>query len=113
MMTCVTGVSGSGKSTLINDTLYAYAARQLNNASTQHALCDGIDGIDQLDKVIDIDQSPIGRTPRSNPATYTQLFTPIRELFAGVPESRAAGAGASRRHGAAADRKSTRLNSSH
>src|SRR3546814_351168 len=91
MMTCVTGVSGSGKSTLINDTLYAYAARQLNNASTQHALCDGIDGIDQLDKVIDIDQSPIGRTPRSNPATYTQLFTPIRELFAGVPESRARG----------------------
>ncbi|HET8883119.1 MAG TPA: excinuclease ABC subunit UvrA [Solimonas sp.] len=91
MMTCVTGVSGSGKSTLINDTLYAFAARQLNNASTQHAICDGIDGLDQLDKVIDIDQSPIGRTPRSNPATYTQLFTPIRELFAGVPESRARG----------------------
>ncbi|WP_020649207.1 excinuclease ABC subunit UvrA [Solimonas variicoloris] len=91
LITCVTGVSGSGKSTLINDTLYAYAARQLNNAATQHAICDGIDGLDQLDKVIDIDQSPIGRTPRSNPATYTQLFTPIRELFAGVPESRSRG----------------------
>ncbi len=91
LITCVTGVSGSGKSTLINDTLYAYAARQLNGAATQHALCDGIDGLDQLDKVIDIDQAPIGRTPRSNPATYTQLFTPIRELFAGVPESRARG----------------------
>ncbi|MFT4048031.1 MAG: excinuclease ABC subunit UvrA [Solimonas sp.] len=91
LITCVTGVSGSGKSTLINDTLYGYAARELNGASTQHAICDGIDGLDQLDKVIDIDQSPIGRTPRSNPATYTQLFTPIRELFAGVPESRARG----------------------
>jgi excinuclease ABC subunit A len=91
LMTCVTGVSGSGKSTLINDTLWGYAARLLNGAATQHADCDGIDGLDQLDKVIDIDQSPIGRTPRSNPATYTQLFTPIRELFAGVPESRARG----------------------
>ncbi|SER06443.1 excinuclease ABC subunit A [Solimonas aquatica] len=91
LITCVTGVSGSGKSTLINDTLYGYAARTLNAASTQYASCDGIDGLDQLDKVIDIDQSPIGRTPRSNPATYTQLFTPIRELFAGVPESRARG----------------------
>jgi len=91
LITCVTGVSGSGKSTLINDTLHGYAARLLNGASTQHAICDGIDGLDQLDKVIDIDQSPIGRTPRSNPATYTQLFTPIRELFAGVPESRARG----------------------
>ncbi|HVT35237.1 MAG TPA: excinuclease ABC subunit UvrA [Nevskiaceae bacterium] len=91
LMTCVTGVSGSGKSTLINDTLYGYAARQLNAASTQHAECDGIDGIDHVDKVIDIDQSPIGRTPRSNPATYTGLFTPIRELFAGVPEARARG----------------------
>ncbi len=91
VITCVTGVSGSGKSTLINDTLHGYAARLLNNASTQHAPCEGIDGLDQLDKVIDINQSPIGRTPRSNPATYTQLFTPIRELFAGVPESRARG----------------------
>ncbi|SFF58553.1 Excinuclease ABC subunit A [Fontimonas thermophila] len=91
LITCVTGVSGSGKSTLINDTLYGFAARQLNGAATHHADCDGIDGLEQLDKVIDIDQSPIGRTPRSNPATYTQLFTPIRELFAGVPESRARG----------------------
>ncbi|MEW6167496.1 MAG: excinuclease ABC subunit UvrA [Pseudomonadota bacterium] len=91
LVTCVTGVSGSGKSTLINDTLYGFAARALNGAATQHADCDGIDGLDQLDKVIDIDQSPIGRTPRSNPATYTGLFTPIRELFAGVPEARARG----------------------
>jgi excinuclease ABC subunit A len=91
LITCVTGVSGSGKSTLINDTLHGYAARQLNNASTHHADCDAIEGLEHLDKVIDIDQSPIGRTPRSNPATYTQLFTPIRELFAGVPESRARG----------------------
>jgi excinuclease ABC subunit A len=91
LITCVTGVSGSGKSTLINDTLYGYAARLLNGASSQHAACDAIEGIEHLDKVIDIDQSPIGRTPRSNPATYTGLFTPIRELFAGVPESRARG----------------------
>ena len=91
LITCVTGVSGSGKSTLINDTLYGYAARMLNGAGTQHAACDSIEGLDHLDKVIDIDQSPIGRTPRSNPATYTGLFTPIRELFAGVPESRARG----------------------
>ncbi|HEX4896236.1 MAG TPA: excinuclease ABC subunit UvrA [Solimonas sp.] len=91
LITCVTGVSGSGKSTLINDTLYGYAARQLNGAATHHAPCEAVEGLDQLDKVIDIDQSPIGRTPRSNPATYTQLFTPIRELFAGVPESRARG----------------------
>ena len=91
LITCVTGVSGSGKSTLINDTLYGYAARALNGAASHHAPCTAIEGLDQLDKVIDIDQSPIGRTPRSNPATYTQLFTPIRELFAGVPESRARG----------------------
>ncbi|MFA5940795.1 MAG: excinuclease ABC subunit UvrA [Sinimarinibacterium sp.] len=91
VITCVTGVSGSGKSTLINDTLHGYAARQLNGAASEHADCDGIDGLDALDKVIDIDQSPIGRTPRSNPATYTQLFTPIRELFAGVPEARTRG----------------------
>ncbi len=88
---CVTGVSGSGKSTLINDTLYRYAAREINRASTDNAPCDGIEGLEQIDKVIDIDQSQIGRTPRSNPATYTGLFTPIRELFAGVPESRARG----------------------
>ena len=91
LLTCVTGVSGSGKSTLINDTLLGYAARALNNAGTRHAACDSIEGLDHLDKVIDIDQSPIGRTPRSNPATYTGLFTPIRELFAQVPESRARG----------------------
>jgi len=91
LMTCVTGVSGSGKSTLINDTLYAQAARELNGAGTFPAACDGIDGLNHLDKVIDIDQSPIGRTPRSNPATYTGLFGPIRDLFAAVPESRARG----------------------
>ena len=91
VMTCVTGVSGSGKSTLINDTLLGYAARLLNNAGTRHAPCDGIEGLEHLDKVIDIDQSPIGRTPRSNPATYTGLFTPIRELFAQVPEARSRG----------------------
>jgi excinuclease ABC subunit A len=91
LMTCVTGVSGSGKSTLINDTLFQYAARELNGAITRPAPCDGIQGLKQLDKVIDIDQSPIGRTPRSNPATYTGLFTPIRELFAEVPEARARG----------------------
>ncbi|WP_439640962.1 excinuclease ABC subunit UvrA [Nevskia sp.] len=91
LMTCVTGVSGSGKSTLINDTLLGYAARQLNNAGTRHAACEGIEGLEHLDKVIDIDQSPIGRTPRSNPATYTGLFTPIRELFAQVPQARERG----------------------
>ncbi len=91
LMTCVTGVSGSGKSTLINDTLYRFAARRLNDASDESAPCDGIDGLEQIDKVIDIDQSPIGRTPRSNPATYTGLFTPIRELFAEVPEARSRG----------------------
>jgi excinuclease ABC subunit A len=91
LITCVTGVSGSGKSTLINDTLLGFAARALNNAGTRHAECDEIEGLEHLDKVIDIDQSPIGRTPRSNPATYTGLFTPIRELFAGVPEVARAG----------------------
>ena len=91
LMTCVTGVSGSGKSTLINDTLYRLAARQLNDASEDPATCDGIDGLEQIDKMIDIDQSPIGRTPRSNPATYTGLFTPIRELFSEIQEARARG----------------------
>ncbi len=91
LMTCVTGVSGSGKSTLINDTLYRYAARELNGASTEHAPCQAVEGLPQIDKVIDIDQSPIGRTPRSNPATYTGLFTPIRDLFAGTPEARSRG----------------------
>jgi excinuclease ABC subunit A len=91
LMTCVTGVSGSGKSTLINDTLYAYAARHLNASSILHAPVEQVEGLDQLDKVIDIDQSPIGRTPRSNPATYTGVFTPVRELFAQVPQSRERG----------------------
>ncbi|MFQ3789911.1 excinuclease ABC subunit UvrA [Halomonas sp. A29] len=89
---CVTGVSGSGKSTLINSTLMPIAARELNHATTlTPAPFDHIEGLDQLDKVIDIDQSPIGRTPRSNPATYTGIFTPIRELFAGTQEARSRG----------------------
>ena len=91
LFTCVTGVSGSGKSTLVNDTLYAYAARELNGAGIQHSPLREIAGLDSLDKVIDINQAPIGRTPRSNPATYTGLFTPIRELYSSVPESRARG----------------------
>ncbi len=92
IMTCVTGVSGSGKSTLINSTLYPVAAAKLNKATTlNHAPYDNLKGLDHLDKVIDIDQSPIGRTPRSNPATYTGLFTPIRELFAGTQEARSRG----------------------
>ncbi|WP_456447144.1 excinuclease ABC subunit UvrA [Thiolapillus sp.] len=91
LFTCVTGVSGSGKSTLINDTLYPLAANTLNRASHTVAPHDAIHGLEHFDKVVDIDQSPIGRTPRSNPATYTGLFTPIRELFAGVPESRSRG----------------------
>ncbi len=89
--TCVTGVSGSGKSSLTIDTLYAGAARVLNGARIVCGPCDGIDGLAALDKVIDIDQSPIGRTPRSNPATYTGAFTQIRDWFAGLPESQARG----------------------
>jgi excinuclease ABC subunit A len=89
--TCITGVSGSGKSTLINNTLYPAVAHTLYKSKTSPADHDHIDGIDNFDKVIDIDQSPIGRTPRSNPATYTGLFTPIRELFSNTPESRARG----------------------
>jgi excinuclease ABC subunit A len=92
LMTCITGVSGSGKSTLINRTLYPVAATELNNATTLTAApYDEITGLDLVDKCIDIDQSPIGRTPRSNPATYTGLFTPIRELFAGTQEARSRG----------------------
>ena len=92
IMTCITGVSGSGKSTLINGTLYPVAAAKLNKAtSLNHEPYAKLTGLDQLDKVIDIDQSPIGRTPRSNPATYTGLFTPIRELFAGTQEARSRG----------------------
>jgi len=91
LFTCITGVSGSGKSTLINDTLYAAVAKHLYGSNTEPAPCDEIVGLDQFDKVVDIDQSPIGRTPRSNPATYTGLFTPIRELFAGTPVARERG----------------------
>jgi excinuclease ABC subunit A len=91
LMTCVTGVSGSGKSTLVNDTLYRVAARELNGAGGDAAACAAIDGLAFFDKVVDIDQSPIGRTPRSNPATYTGLFTPIRDLFAATPEARSRG----------------------
>jgi len=96
LLTCVTGVSGSGKSTLINDTLYRVVAQHLYGSSTEPAPFDGIEGLEFFDKVVDVDQSPIGRTPRSNPATYTGLFTPIRDLFAGVPESRVRGYGPGR-----------------
>ncbi len=91
LLTCITGVSGSGKSTLLIDTLYRAVARRLNNARLNPGEHDRILGLQHLDKVIDIDQSPIGRTPRSNPATYTGAFTPIREWFAGLPESKARG----------------------
>ena len=92
LMTCITGVSGSGKSTLINDTLYKIAHTVLNKATTaEPSPYTDIQGLDQLDKVVDIDQSPIGRTPRSNPATYAGIFTPIRELFAGTQEARSRG----------------------
>jgi excinuclease ABC subunit A len=91
LFTCVTGVSGGGKSTLLVDTLYKAIARRLNGASEAPAPHDRIEGLEHLDKVIDIDQSPIGRTPRSNPATYTGAFTPIREWFAGLPEAKARG----------------------
>jgi len=96
LLTCITGVSGSGKSTLINDTLYPLAANTLNGASLQVAPHEEIQGLEQLDKVVDIDQSPIGRTPRSNPATYTGLFTPIRDLFAATHEARSRGYGPGR-----------------
>jgi excinuclease ABC subunit A len=96
LFTCVTGVSGGGKSTLLVDTLYKALARRLNNASEAPAPYDRIDGIEHLDKIIDIDQSPIGRTPRSNPATYTGCFTPIRDWFAGLPEAKARGYAAGR-----------------
>ena len=91
LMTCVTGVSGSGKSTLINDTLYRIAAGELNHAAAKPAPYQSISGLEYIDKVVDINQSPIGRTPRSNPATYTGLFTPIRELFAATQEARSRG----------------------
>ncbi len=96
LLTCITGVSGSGKSTLINDTLYRVVAQHLYGSSTEPAPFGEVNGLEFFDKVVDVDQSPIGRTPRSNPATYTGLFTPIRDLFASVPESRARGYGPGR-----------------
>ena len=96
LITAITGVSGSGKSTLINDTLYAHVAARLNGVAPDGAPCGRIEGIEAIDRVIDIDQSPIGRTPRSNPATYTGLFTPLREVYAQVPEARARGYGPGR-----------------
>ncbi|MGE4352122.1 MAG: excinuclease ABC subunit UvrA [Bdellovibrionales bacterium] len=96
VLTCVTGVSGSGKSTLVNETLYKALARTLNGARDIPGAHDEIKGIEYIDKIIDIDQSPIGRTPRSNPATYTGAFTPIREWFAGLPEAKARGYGPGR-----------------
>ena len=96
LFVCVTGVSGSGKSTLINDTIHNAVARALNDSPLEPAAFEAISGIEHFDKVVSVDQSPIGRTPRSNPATYTGLFTPMRELFAGVPEARARGYGAGR-----------------
>ena len=88
---CVTGVSGSGKSTLINEILYKKLAQRFYKAKDRPGQCDDILGIEHIDKIVNIDQSPIGRTPRSNPATYTGAFTPIRELFATMPEARARG----------------------
>ncbi len=96
LLTCITGVSGSGKSSLVIDTLYAAAARKLNGARIHAGAHKRIEGLEELDKVIDIDQSPIGRTPRSNPATYTGAFTPIRDWFAGLPEAKARGYGPGR-----------------
>ncbi|HXV11545.1 MAG TPA: excinuclease ABC subunit UvrA [Burkholderiales bacterium] len=96
LFVCVTGVSGSGKSTLINDTIHNAVARALNDSPLEPAAFESISGVEHFDKVVSVDQSPIGRTPRSNPATYTGLFTPMRELFAGVPEARARGYGSGR-----------------
>jgi excinuclease ABC subunit A len=96
LLTCVTGVSGSGKSTLVNDTLFRAATHHLGLGDGVPAAVDGVEGLELIDRVIDIDQSPIGRTPRSNPATYTGLFAPLRELFAQVPEARTRGYDAGR-----------------
>ena len=91
LFTCVTGVSGSGKSTLINDTLYRYAAQLINRASTQYAPVVSVEGLDQIDRIVEIDQSPIGRTPRSNPATYVGIFSLVRDLFSNTQEARSRG----------------------
>ena len=96
VITCVTGVSGSGKSSLVNEILHKSLAHTLNRSRLRAGDCDGIDGAEQLDKVIAIDQSPIGRTPRSNPATYTGLFDLIREVFASTPDAKARGYKANR-----------------
>jgi excinuclease ABC subunit A len=96
LFTCVTGVSGSGKSTLIVDTLLPYATSRLHGGIRTSSPCERVEGLEGIDRVIDIDQSPIGRTPRSNAATYTGLFAPLRELFAAVPEARARGYDAGR-----------------
>ena len=96
LLTCVTGVSGSGKSTLVNDTLYRHMALAINRSGEQPAYCEDVEGAEHFDKVVDIDQSPIGRTPRSNPATYTGLFTLIRDLFTATPEARSRGYGPGR-----------------
>jgi excinuclease ABC subunit A len=91
LLTCITGVSGSGKSTLINETLYKLAAIEINSSNLNAGQYESLSGLQDFDKVIDINQGPIGRTPRSNPATYTGLFTPIREIFSGTQESRSRG----------------------
>ena len=91
LFVCVTGVSGSGKSTLVNDTLHRLLAENLHRSPVESAPCKSVEGLEMLDKVVKIDQAPIGRTPRSNPATYTKLFDPVRQLFAALPESRARG----------------------
>ena len=91
LLTCVTGVSGSGKSTLVNDTLYLAAARHLYGSNAEPAAHEAISGFEHFDKVITVDQAPIGRTPRSNPATYTGVFTPIRDLFSTVPVAKERG----------------------
>ena len=91
LFTCITGVSGSGKSTLINEVLYKTIAKELNGANEKPGKCKGVKGLEQIDKIINIDQSPIGRTPRSNPATYTGLFDLIRDIFAGTNEAKLRG----------------------
>ena len=91
LLTCITGVSGSGKSTLINDTVYRIAAQRINGSGEDPARFREVEGVELFDRVIEISQSPIGRTPRSNPATYTGVFTPIRELFAATQEARSRG----------------------